>query len=1134
MPESVATLTARLEALVQPGYRDRLLAKGLARGLVWRDGRLPEDAPTFGPNLTTDLLDHGFQILATCLQMREVARDSPVIRRALQTAAEAIESAARHEDQLDVERGFHLVMAAAAFHIGGYAARAFSLFEGDLRRFNLATYERALVQLMRRDLLGLRNTVASWLGDPGTSDAGVAHRLEHDDEFSVDDVVGLSLTRRFHRAISSFEAALSTGIEGFFGLAVKMMIEGEQAAGHAGHVPLWWSFRMARHLFDDLWGNTLRNVLPSEGGPDPWPILRERFIQLIASRSISEIDLWPSQLEAASRVVDVSDDLVVALPTSAGKTRIAELCILRTLADGKRVIYVTPLRALSAQIEHGLARTFRPLGFSVTSVYGASGVAQQDLETLQSASIVVATPEKLDFAIRQEPAVIGDVGLIVLDEGHMIGLGDREIRYEMLVQRLLRRNDSSGRRLVCLSAVFTEGDEFDDFTAWLRSDVEGGPVRSIWRPTRQRPGRLTWNGTSGRLEFDVEEEHPYVARFVELTEPTGRRKKFFPNDDKEFVIGATSSFLARGQTVLVYCPRRASVETMASAFLKAHQQGFFRPAIDDEQAEQVKEALRIGEEWLGMDHPAVECLHLGIGVHHGALPRQFLSEVEHLLRRRILPVCICSPTLAQGLDLCFGVLLFRSLYRYKDQTIPPKEFANVVGRVGRAFVDLDGLYILPVFDTDRYHVRTKLGAFDRLIQEAQQRKLESGVRLLIRQILEILHSRLQCSRRELQEYVLNVNNSWTVEPREGDEAHHLLEESLNELDTAILGIVDTLDLPTEEVAAYLDQCLQSSYWQRRLQRVKPAQRQLQRDVLCGRANWIWNRTNTQQRKAFFAAGIGTEAGSNMETNLEKIGEWLRGAEKGIAEGDTKTAAKYTVAVAKILYTIGPFVPANDVESWPSLLTHWLCGTPLGTFADNEGVSFVQEDIVYRLVWGVEAARLHLAHIGESEEPAGAVLAACLTYGVPNPSSALLMQAGLRSRIFAIRAAEKAGVSFADMAALRRWIRGLHRGRIDPLRWETDDERREWDQFLERFDHRQLGKWRDIDVTLKVAWNEGAMPKAGIRVRVSRIGDSGRGAVSNVFFAALGETTIPKDVRVNSFTAAVSENRHHIAASFFGY
>jgi replicative superfamily II helicase len=288
---------------------------------------------------------------------------------------------------------------------------------------------------------------------------------------------------------------------------------------------------------------------------------------MLIGRETAEIDLWPSQVQAAARIVDTQDDLVVALPTSAGKTRIAELCILRALADERRIIYVTPLRALSAQIEHSLARTFGPLGVSVTSVYGASGVAHNDLETLKSAKIVVATPEKLDFAVRQEPSAIDDVGLIVLDEGHMIGLSEREIRYEMLVQRLLRRPDANTRRLVCLSAVFAEGEAFADFTAWLRSDTPGEPLRSTWRPTRQRPGRLLWTGATGRLELDVDEERPFVPRFIDSQPATGSRRKAFPNDSQEFIVAGAASFLSRGQTVLIYCPEKRSVEPMAEAFL---------------------------------------------------------------------------------------------------------------------------------------------------------------------------------------------------------------------------------------------------------------------------------------------------------------------------------------------------------------------------------------------------------------------------------------------------------------------------------------------------------------------------------------------------------------------------------------
>ena len=432
--------------------------------------------------------------------------------------------------------------------------------------------------------------------------------MQADDNFTVDDVVSTALTRAFLRAIATFEVALLTGREQYFQTAMEQLTSGESGAGEARHVPLWWAFKVARHLCDGLWGNSLRIVVPRDGGPELWPVLRERFIQMLATRDLAEIDLWPSQVQAARCVINVTDDLVVAMPTSAGKTRIAELCILRTLTDQRRVIYVTPLRALSAQVEHSLARAFRPLGISVTSVYGASGVAHSDLTTLKSAKIVVATPEKLDFAIRQEPTVIDDVGLIVLDEGHMIGLSEREIRYEMLVQRLLRRTDASERRLVCLSAVFNEGDAFEDFAAWLRSDAPGTAVRSTWRPTRQRPGNVKWTGNVGRLEFDVERETPFVPRFVESMPASGKRKNSFPHNDQEFIVAGATSFLNRGQTVLLYCPQKSFVEPTAEAFLRAHKQGYFPAVISAEQQQLLGDAIRIGEEWLGKGHPAVASL----------------------------------------------------------------------------------------------------------------------------------------------------------------------------------------------------------------------------------------------------------------------------------------------------------------------------------------------------------------------------------------------------------------------------------------------------------------------------------------------------------------------------------------------
>jgi replicative superfamily II helicase len=1132
MPENAADIAERIDTLLQPGYREQLLAKGLARGLIWRDGVLPPDAPQFGDSLSLDLLDHGFLLLLSSLRLRDLGHDTATVNRGLHAAAEALESASRHEAVTDHQRGFHLVMAAAAFHIGGYAARAFSLFERDLASLNLASYESCLVFLMRRDLVRMRDVIREWVNNSDTSDRSIVRLLETG-HLTADDVIPISLTRLFLQAIAVFEMGLLTGQTHYRDTAMEQLRTGESASRDANHVPLWWAFTVARHLCDDLWDNSLQVLLPKDGGPTQWPVLRDRFIQTLAARQPAVLDLWPSQVDAAHRVTDATDDLVVALPTSAGKTRIAELCILRTLADHKRVIYVTPLRALSAQTEQSLAETFRPLGYSVTSVYGASGVAHSDLETLRSAAIVVATPEKLDFAIRQEPSVIDDVGLIVLDEGHMIGLSERELRYEMLVQRLLRRTDSDSRRLVCLSAVFSEGDAFDDFTNWLRSDAVGDPIRSTWRPTRQRPGRLLWTGKAGRLELDVEGERPFVPRFVEPRAPIRPRRKPFPNSDQEFLVAAARSFLDRGQSVLVYCPQRRSVEATAAAFLEAAEKGYFPSVLAPADKRQIDDASRIGEEWLGKSHPAVASLRIGVAVHHGSLPRQFLSEIESLLRRRTLRICVCSPTLAQGLDLSFSVLLFRSIYRYKAETIEPKEFANVVGRVGRAFVDLDGLYVFPIFDLDKGKVRRKLAAFNSLIVQARQRQLESGVRMLVGTIIRVLQARLGCNPEQLKEYVLNQQSAWQVEKKEDDEWAEWLESALNELDTAILGIVDSLDLPTDALADYLDECLQSSYWQRRLARLISEQRDLQQHVIRGRAAWIWSRTNGQKRRAFFSAGIGFKAGDEIDRQLPEIGQLLEDAESAIANADLDTAVQHVLALADILFLIGPFVPEDAYANWKKVLGHWLRGTALGRFADNEGISFIQQNVVYRLVWAVEAARVHLQFLQPSDnEPPGGILAQCLTYGVPSQTSAVFMQAGLRSRTMATALLDTLDVDIPTMDVLRAWIDTVKAGIVDPITWDTADETHEWDHFLRRFEHRNIRTMRDIDLELSPRWR-GRIPKDNVRVRVERVGESREASIYSTKLVELGTTKIPSEVIAKHFTGKVSNDGQSISVSFYG-
>jgi DEAD/DEAH box helicase len=280
----------------------------------------------------------------------------------------------------------------------------------------------------------------------------------------------------------------------------------------------------------------------------------------------------------------LTDDLVVALPTSAGKTRVAEIAALMTLSTERRVLIVTPLRALSAHTERSFRKTFAPLGFGVSSLYGASSLSSGDEDALRSREIVIATPEKLDFALRNDASLIDDVGLIVLDEGHMIGPSEREIRYETLVQRLLRRADSANRRIVCLSAILPGGDELNDLTAWIRADQPGEPVRTDWRPTRHRFGTLTWSAREARLTLDLTQNGPFIDGFVKEKPARGKEKKPYPRKANHLALFAAWEFAGQGKRTLIFSTQANWVEGYGKCVIDLCKRGYLGSLLDDEAA----------------------------------------------------------------------------------------------------------------------------------------------------------------------------------------------------------------------------------------------------------------------------------------------------------------------------------------------------------------------------------------------------------------------------------------------------------------------------------------------------------------------------------------------------------------------
>src|ERR1700683_5644258 len=1056
MANNLTAIVERLNGLIEPAARGRLLARGLARGLLWRDGVLPLGAPQFTASLTLDLLDFGYGVLALALELRDANRtreQGAVFQTsdAFRVAAEAIESAVRRDTGESRDRGRHLVVSATAFHLAGYAARSYSMLPIPALEANLSTQERCLALILRKDMAILREQVIGWASAVTRSDDQIAARLSNpEDDFDADDAMVIAATNAYLHAVGRADAGLLYGSPEQFQSAIELLRQLIAASARSGQLSTWWVATLTLHLLGDLWDSSLHQRLPQQGpllGQERWSELRSNFIAQMGVRRTPQMELWPSQVDAARRAIDLTDDLIIALPTSAGKTRIAELCILSTLARVKRVLYVTPLRALSAQVERVLARTFIPLGFSVTSLYGAAGATIADTETLASANIVG------------------------------------------------------------LSAMFNATDPyFDDFTRWLRSDEPGAPVQVSWRPTRQRLATLDWAASSESARLNFREEEAFVPNFVKIRAAKGRRRKPFPSDEAEFHVATVDAFAGDGHSVLVYCPVRKQTESLAKAFLQASKQAYLenvRPLAPSD----FEFAAAIGREWLGESHCAYSALEAGIGIHHGALPRPFLGAIEHLLHQRKLSVVIASPTLAQGLDLSCSVLVFRSLQRYEQgkwKCTPAGEFSNVLGRVGRAFVDLDGIAVLPTFDAAKRASQQK--DFSELIAASAGQHLVSGLARLVANLIQRMGLLLGVRSKDFSEYVLNNPTFWDdshlSEANDGeddDEAEattQRLAADLADLDVAILSTIDQLGADVTQIATLLDEALKDSLWRRTLNRSNELTQTVERDVLISRATWLWNRTSTQQRTALYASGLGTEPGLFIDGRREELIDSLAQLHSAFLVADSQLAGDAAVRFAAIILGHPFFGVRTLPESWEVALKEWIAGVPAAEILkDRTGHDanriqiFLQDAISFKLVWAAEAVRVQaiaMAHQRFAELGEGPALA--FTYGVSSQPAALLCQMGLASRTAALWAIERTKATFKDSFGARLWLTMHEQLLAQKDFWNTADQHLLWTRFVMREDIDSPRKWTCLPLALDVQWN-GVPPTSGTRMRVIPKADS---------------------------------------------
>ncbi len=402
------------------------------------------------------------------------------------------------------------------------------------------------------------------------------------------------------------------------------------------------------------------------------------------------LELLPSQRQAMQQnLFDVyANASIVQMPTSAGKTMLAEFNIVLTksLRKDAKVVYVVPSRALVNQVYFDLRKDLSAIGLNVERTSSASEIdpTEADFLIADDVDIIVSTPEKLDLLIRRSHSSVEDVSLFIIDEAHTIENGERGAKLELLISMLRRERPNAKYMLL---SPFLPGDK-EALTEWLG----GGNVINVdWKPSEKIIIGLT--ATKKKAKFRLLQSaysfNLYQDDEKEIKNPYPLKSTTSKDHILEF---SCRHFSAKGKTELILCKGRGSANKVAEKIY-----GWIDDSIDSEEIRLVQKYI---DEELGCSTSFSRFLGKGVAVHHAGLSDETKLLTEHLIRQGLINFVCATTTIAEGVNFPVSTVYFDTYHRGGQNILSANDFWNIAGRAGRTLVDDFGKIILP-FNTPK-------------------------------------------------------------------------------------------------------------------------------------------------------------------------------------------------------------------------------------------------------------------------------------------------------------------------------------------------------------------------------------------------------------------------------------------------
>ena len=359
--------------------------------------------------------------------------------------------------------------------------------------------------------------------------------------------------------------------------------------------------------------------------------------------------------DKAVKAIESDESVLVCAHTSAGKTAVAEYAIAHSLKRNSRVIYTSPIKALSNQKYRQLKDEFKDVGL-VTG----------DVAIDQNSTCLVMTTEILRNMIYRGSQIVREVKWVIFDEVHYMRDKERGVVWEETIIMM-----PSDVKYVFLSATIGNPGQFAMWITKLRKQ----PCNVVYTDYRPVPlehylcpagGDGLFLVVDDKGKFKDENFDKAILSLGEGVSTIGIDKKRKNQNQGSDLSKIIKTIMERGlDPVIIFSFSKKNVESYAKSICQKYD---LTTPTEKERIELVfNRSLEVLEEKDRTLPPIVamrEIVKRGVGIHHGGLLPLVKEVVELLFQDGLLKVLFSTETFSMGLNMPARTVVFTNIKKF--------------------------------------------------------------------------------------------------------------------------------------------------------------------------------------------------------------------------------------------------------------------------------------------------------------------------------------------------------------------------------------------------------------------------------------------------------------------------------------